>query len=88
MLSSANCMVLQTPLSNQKQSSTAMAPNTAATNDDVLPQATVLLVEDDPSLLDGFAELLEMEASRYDITILKAANGQDALRVMAEYTPD
>lgn len=65
-----------------------MAPNTAATNDDVLPQATVLLVEDDPSLLDGFAELLEMEASRYDITILKAANGQDALRVMAEYTPD
>lgn len=81
-------MVLQTPLSNQTQSFAATSENRVAVNDDTVPQAIVLVVEDDPSLLDGYADLLELGTSRYAISILKAANGHDALQIMAERTPD
>ncbi len=49
---------------------------------------TVLSVEDDPNILAGIVELLEIGADQFDISVLQATNGEDALRVIAEQTPD
>ncbi len=51
-------------------------------------QATALVVEDDPSLLLGLKELLEIEKGRYQLNVLTAANGQEGLEVMRRQQPD
>ena len=50
--------------------------------------ATILIVEDDQSLLDGMVDLLEIADLGYDITVLQAGDGQMALTVMGEQQPD
>jgi len=50
--------------------------------------ATILLVEDDYSILDGMADLLRVFDLEYDIHVLKATNGEDGLAVMENETPD
>lgn len=51
-------------------------------------QATILIVEDDQSMLDGMNDLLEIADIGYNITVLQANNGRMALDIMAEQTPD
>jgi two-component system sensor histidine kinase/response regulator len=50
--------------------------------------ATILLVEDDRTLLDGIADLLEISNLGYDLKILKAADGEQALQVLSERQSD
>ena len=50
--------------------------------------ATILLVEDDYSILDGMADLLKVFDLEYDIRVLKATNGEEGLAVMEQETPD
>lgn len=50
--------------------------------------ATILLVEDDYSILDGMADLLKVFDLEYDIHVLKATNGKEGLAVMEQETPD
>lgn len=50
--------------------------------------ATILIVEDDQSMLDGMNDLLEIADLGYDITVLQASDGQMALDVMADHEPD
>ncbi len=49
---------------------------------------TVLSVEDDPHILAGIVELLKIGVEQFDICVLQALNGEDALRVIKEQTPD
>lgn len=49
---------------------------------------TVLSVEDDPHILAGIVELLEVGADQFDIHVLQAKNGEDALNVIANQIPD
>lgn len=51
-------------------------------------RATILLVEDDYSILDGMADLLKVFDLDYDIDVLKATNGEEGLAVMEKETPD
>ncbi|MFZ0546586.1 MAG: response regulator [Candidatus Promineifilaceae bacterium] len=50
--------------------------------------ATILLVEDDQSLLDGISDLLEVVNLGYDLSVLTASNGKEGLDIMADYLPD
>lgn len=50
--------------------------------------ATILIVEDDQSMLDGMNDLLEIADLGYEITVLQASDGQMALEVMSENEPD
>jgi signal transduction histidine kinase len=50
--------------------------------------ATILIVEDDQSMLDGMNDLLEIADLGYDITVLQANDGRMALDVMARQEPD
>lgn len=50
--------------------------------------ATILIVEDDQSMLDGMNDLLEIAELGYDITVLQANDGRMALDVMARQEPD
>jgi CheY-like chemotaxis protein len=56
--------------------------------------ALILLVEDDQSMLSGMADLfqmpglLEMVGIDYEVKVLTANNGQEALAIMADNTPD
>ncbi|WP_420628593.1 response regulator [Candidatus Leptofilum sp.] len=50
--------------------------------------ATILIVEDDQSMLDGMNDLLEIADLGYDIDILQANDGRMALDVMANHEPD
>lgn len=50
--------------------------------------ASILLVEDDQSLLSGLADLLQMADLAYEIQILLASNGEEGLAAMARQTPD
>lgn len=50
--------------------------------------ATILLVEDDQSLLDGISDLLEVVDLGYEVTVLTASNGWEGLDLMADRTPD
>ena len=51
-------------------------------------KATILIVEDDQSMLDGMNDLLEIADLGYEITVLQANDGQMALNVMAGQEPD
>ncbi|RMG91755.1 MAG: response regulator, partial [Chloroflexi bacterium] len=52
------------------------------------PKATILLVEDDQSMLNGMADLLDAIDIGYDVTVFTATNGVEGLEIMAEHTPD
>lgn len=52
------------------------------------PQATILVVEDEESLLLGLKELLEIASEKYDLTVLTAANGQQGLAKLSQHKPD
>lgn len=51
------------------------------------PQATVLIVEDEPHLLEGLKDILELSIDSYELTVLTAANGRLGLEVLAEFHP-
>lgn len=53
-----------------------------------MPSATILLVEDDQSLLDGISDLLEVVDLGYNLSVLTASNGQNGLSILAHHTPD
>lgn len=75
-------MTLFLPLRPQETASSAPAAELAT-----IP-ATILLVEDELFLLEGLRDLMETYESRYELTILTAANGRRALTIMAQQTPD
>ncbi len=50
--------------------------------------ATILLVEDDLALLEGIAELLEIADLGYQVQVMKATDGVDALERLADHCPD
>jgi DNA-binding response OmpR family regulator len=56
--------------------------------DQTLPQATILIVEDDHHLLEGLRELMQMAETPYEFRILTAANGQEGLKVLEQHQPD
>jgi len=51
-------------------------------------QATVLVVEDELFLLEGLKDLLEVLDGNYDLNVLTALNGHDALAVIEKQQPD
>lgn len=51
-------------------------------------KVTILLVEDDKSMLDGMSDLLQVVDIGYDTTVLTAGHGLEALTQMAHATPD
>jgi len=51
-------------------------------------QVQVLVVEDDPFLLVGLQELLEVFEGPYQIEVLTARNGQEALTLLEHHRPD
>ena len=57
-------------------------------NNLLTPTATILLVEDDQSLLDGISDLLEVVDLGYDLSVLTASNGQGGLAILDDHTPD
>jgi two-component system sensor histidine kinase/response regulator len=50
--------------------------------------ATVLLVEDELHLLEGLCDLLEILESDYQLTVLSASNGIDALAILERQSVD
>ena len=50
-------------------------------------QATVLIVEDDPHLLNGLEELLDIFEGKYRLNVLTAANGEEGLAQLAQRRP-
>jgi CheY-like chemotaxis protein len=50
--------------------------------------ATILLVEDDESLLCGITDLLEIADTGYAVRVINATNGLDGLAALSEATPD
>ncbi|MCC6904454.1 MAG: hybrid sensor histidine kinase/response regulator [Anaerolineae bacterium] len=53
-------------------------------SEDRSQRAAILLVDDDPAILEGVADL----RSLYDYNVIAAGNGQEALRAMQEGLPD
>ena len=56
------------------------------------PTITILLVEDDPSMLDGIKDLLEMTPLQsddivYQASVLTAYDGQDGLDLIRTHKP-
>ncbi len=49
---------------------------------------TILIVEDDLDMLNGIADALEIFSSRYNLRVLKAANGRIGLQLLAEHVVD
>lgn len=52
------------------------------------PSARVLVVEDDPLLLVGLEELLNMSPGNYRYVVATAGNGREALATFASFQPD
>jgi CheY-like chemotaxis protein len=66
----------------------ATTQSDATNGDQPLPAVIILIVEDEETLRDGLVDLLQLHATEYDLTLLTAANGLEALDVMQQYTPD
>ncbi|MDT8304473.1 MAG: response regulator [Anaerolineae bacterium] len=64
------------------------AASQVQTDSDQRPRATVLVVEDDPHLLDGLKELLELADVPYRFHVLTAGNGAEGLALLERYQPD
>lgn len=73
---------------------TVVLPAHTAAKDVIAPDhkathtATVLLVEDDPHLLEGLKELLTYSHTRYNLRVITAENGQHGLEVLRRHQPD
>ena len=52
------------------------------------PEAKILIVEDDPHLREGLADLLELHNQRYKLVIETAVNGLEGLVTLENGTPD
>lgn len=50
--------------------------------------ATILLVEDDASILNGMADLLQIFDVGYEVNVIKATDGAEGLAAMKRDTPD
>ncbi|GAB4149039.1 MAG: hypothetical protein Fur0021_09680 [Candidatus Promineifilaceae bacterium] len=51
--------------------------------------AKILLLEDDPALLNGIADLLtELKTQGYEAEVTKATNGQEGIELLRQQTPD
>jgi signal transduction histidine kinase len=50
--------------------------------------ATILLVEDEISLLHGLADLLLLPTGKYEVNVLAALNGREGLAVLQDHQPD
>jgi CheY-like chemotaxis protein len=64
------------------------APAAPETEVDERRDALVLVVEDDPHLLLGLQELLEIYDGRYRLHVITAENGREGLEVLAGHHPD
>ena len=53
-----------------------------------MAQITILLVEDNQAMLDGMKDLLEISDTGYDISVLPASDGRQALALMTDHLPD
>jgi DNA-binding response OmpR family regulator len=53
-----------------------------------MQKATILLVEDEPSMLSGMRDLLQIVDIGYDVTVLTADNGQAGLEILKQQQPD
>jgi DNA-binding response OmpR family regulator/two-component sensor histidine kinase len=53
-----------------------------------MQKATILLVEDEPSMLNGMRDLLQIVDIGYDVDVLTAANGQAGLEILQQQQPD
>ncbi len=51
-------------------------------------EAKILIVEDDPHLREGLADLLELQNDRYKLVIDTAVNGVEGLAALENNTPD
>lgn len=76
------------PLLNAIQKTAFSEPMTHSAPTSHGRKATILIVEDDQSMLDGMNDLLEIADLGYEITVLQANDGQMALDVMADCEPD
>lgn len=56
--------------------------------DDGKERATILLVEDEWFLLEGLRDLLSVFGSEYDLNILTAGDGKEALQILESNEPD
>lgn len=54
----------------------------------MMADITILLVEDNQTMLNGMKDLLEISDIGYDISVLSASDGRQALKVMSQQTPD
>lgn len=54
----------------------------------MIPSAIILLVEDDTSMLYGMRDLLQVVDLGYDLRILTAGNGREALALLEHEMPD
>jgi YesN/AraC family two-component response regulator len=52
-----------------------------------MQKATILLVEDEPALLNGYYDLLQIVDIGYDLEVLVANNGQAGLDVIKNSVP-
>ena len=59
-------------------------PRTFPADASAPPKRTILLVDDDPSVLDGLGRVLATEGWR----VIAAASGEEALRFLADRQPD
>ncbi len=51
--------------------------------------ATLLIIEDDPHLLDGLADILELPYNHaYQFRVIQASNGREGLNRLEKYKPD
>ncbi|HID53038.1 MAG TPA: response regulator, partial [Anaerolineae bacterium] len=53
-----------------------------------MAEITILLVEDNQAMLDGMKDLLEISDTGYDISVLPASDGRQALALMTDHLPD
>jgi two-component system sensor histidine kinase/response regulator len=66
----------------------ALVPPQPIKKDDGRKKATILLVEDEWFLLEGLRDLLSVFGSEYDLKILTARDGQEALKILEASEPD
>ncbi|HSH01264.1 MAG TPA: response regulator [Anaerolineae bacterium] len=63
--------------------------NTNATKSEhTIKKASILIVEDDPFLLNGLSELLELEEDEFSFQVFTATDGVEGLKRMQEHRPD
>ena len=54
----------------------------------MLRNASILVVEDDPAILDGLTALLQLLGGDYQVAVRTAMNGEEGLAAMNQQAPD